>query len=310
MFFISAGCSYSQVPNRDITWPVHVQKAFGLETNEVYHSASGGTGNRIISRKVIHAVTQALKTHKPEDLLVGILWSGCDRHSLVIQENEKTYNKCTKIGLPNTYSEFLKDKQRLADKRLSFNNPLYIGHPAEFNHFLRYRRDDPGEFNHYTLNAHWDDELTFIYYNNFVDTLGSLVQTCEDILRTEWFLKKHNIKYFMAEYDFDTFFFAGISDQTASLLGYDKDCPAVYSNHQKYKCDVHHPDVKYLYDMIDKDYWLPIKHLGDWVRNVSKFDYRDPKDPHPSTEQHIDFTKQIILPFLEKKYGITKSKLP
>lgn len=292
MFFISAGCSYSEVPNTDVTWPVHVQKALGLEDSNTDHTGVGAVGNLFISRKVIYHVTEALKTHKPEDLLVGIMWSGCDRHSFIMQGNEGLYNKATKSCMSDNYEELLKEKKE--DYRLFFNNPLGIA----------------DEFNHHTLNCHWGDELTVTYYNNFVDPLGSLVQTCENILRTEWFLKKHNIKYFMTEYDFDTFFFAGVPDHHASLFGYDKDCPAVHSNHQKYKCDVYHPDIKYLYDMIDKDYWLPIKHLGDWATNVSKFDYRDPNDPHPSTEQHIDFTKQIILPFLEKKYGITKSKLP
>jgi hypothetical protein len=298
MFFISGGCSYSQVPNTDITWPVHVQKAFGLAQHEVDHTAIGASGNKIISRRVIHRVLKALKTHKPEDLLVGILWSGCDRHSLMLRENPRTYNKCTKLMfMPHTYAEFLKAKPSIVDMvHTNFNNPVTIG--------------DDTQFNHYILNSHWEDELTVTYYNDFVDALGSIVQTCEDILRTEWFLKKHNIKYFMAEYDFDTFFYAGVPDHYTVTADYDKDCLALECNDQKHKCDVYDPDIKYLYDMIDKDYWLPIDNLASWAKNVSKFDFRDPPDPHPSTEQHIDFTNQIILPFLKNKYGMSCPQLP
>ena len=306
MFFISGGCSYSQVPKDgvgtiappDITWPVHVQKAFGLAQHEVDHTAIGASGNKIISRRVIHRVLKALKTHNPEDLLVGILWSGCDRHSVMLRENPRTYDKCTKLqSIPHTYAEFLKEKDVRGAQMVStnFNTPLTIG--------------DDTQYNHYILNPHWEDELTVTYYNDFVDALGSIVQTCEDILRTEWFLKKHNIKYFMAEYDFDTFFYGGIPDHYAEIANYDKDCLALRCNAQKYKCDVYDPDIKYLYDMIDKDYWLPIDNLGSWVKNVSKFDFRDPEDPHPSTEHHIDFTNQIILPFLKNKYGMSCSQL-
>ena len=297
MFFISAGCSYSQVPNTDLTWPVHVQKELGLENHEVQHTAIGASGNKLISRRVIHYVLKALKTHKPEDLLVGIMWSGCDRHTLLLQENPKTYNNCTKLQMmPDTYAEFLKEKKGILSDRMFFNNPVATG--------------DVAQFNHYILNAHWNDVLTTTYYNNFVDGLGSIVQTCEDILRTEWFLKQHNIKYFMTEYDFDTFFYAGIPDHFAKLYGYDDDCPALQSNADTHKCDVHHPDIEHLYNMIDKDYWLPINNLGDWAKNVSKFDFRAPDDPHPSTKQHKDFTNQIILPFIRDKYGISKPQLP
>jgi hypothetical protein len=292
MYFVSAGCSYSQVPNTDITWPVHVQKAFNLDDDHVRHLGIGAIGNEMISKLVIYNVNDLLKTHKPEDLLVGIMWSGCDRHLLTIRESERVYSKATKLGLPESYSEI--DECKPYRPRNYFQSPTKIA--CE-------------EYNYYTLNCHWNDELTINYYNRFVDPLGSLISTCEHILRTEWFLKQHNIKYFMCAYDFDTFMYAGIPGPNIGY-GYDEDCPALQINSNKQYDTIDHPDVKYLYDMIDKTYWLPITDLRHWVKNVSKFDFRDPTDPHPSTEQHIDFTKQIILPFLEKIYNITPVKLP
>jgi antitoxin component of MazEF toxin-antitoxin module len=98
MFFISAGCSYSQVPNTDVTWPAHLQKQLDLTDEQVIHAGVGAIGNSMISRRTIYHVTQALKTHKPEDLLVGILWSGCDRHNFILRETENIYNKSTKLS--------------------------------------------------------------------------------------------------------------------------------------------------------------------------------------------------------------------
>jgi hypothetical protein len=293
MYFVSAGCSYSQVPNTDTTWPVHVQEAFNLDDDHVRHLGIGAIGNEMISKIAIYNVNDLLKTHKPEDLLVGIMWSGCDRRVLTLRESKRVYDKATKIIQPESYDEIEKDRFYRSSKRNEYRNPINLA---------------CNEFNYYTLNAHWKDELTLKYYNDFVDPLNSVMQTCEHMLRVEWFLKMHNIKYFMCAYDFDTFFYAGVHGGVCHL--YDEDSPAFNINSNNHN-PLEHPDVKYLYDMIDRTYWLPITDLGDWARNVSKYEYRDPDhDPHPSTEQHKDFTHRIILPFIEKMYGISPAKLP
>ena len=56
---------------------------------------------------------------------------------------------------------------------------------------------------------------------------------------------------------------------------------------------------------IDKDYFLPINNLGQWANEYQEIDFARERDPHPSTEQHKDFTQQIILPFLLEKYNIS-----
>ena len=49
--FISGGCSYSQVPNRDQGWPVHLHELSCIRY--VSHTGHGAVGNDIISRKLI-----------------------------------------------------------------------------------------------------------------------------------------------------------------------------------------------------------------------------------------------------------------
>ena len=69
-------------------------------------------------------------------------------------------------------------------------------------------------------------------------------------------------------------------------------------------------EINLIYNEIDKNYWLPVKNLQDWVTNISVHQHTrmnaegTPADPHPSTDQHRDFTQQIILPFLLEKYNI------
>lgn len=291
MHFVSAGCSYSQVPNTDTAWPVHVQEAFKLSDDEVTHLGSGAIGNEMISRLVIYHVNNLLKSHKPEDLLVGIMWSGCDREVVIQGQSKRIFEKATPIPeLENiSYEQFIVDKTRRAkDYREVYNNPLSLA---------------TNESIYYTLNSHWTDELTVTYYENFVDELSSIIKTCEHILRTEWFLKNHNIKYFMTEYDIDVFLFGGVPNMNRHI--YSANCPALGIN-SRGKNISNHPDVKYLYDMIDKSYWLPVNSLGEWANQVSIYDYARERDPHPSTEQHKDFTQQVILPFLLKKYNISQ----
>ena len=73
---ITGGCSYSQVPNLDVTWPLPLQESLGVRY--VAHTGHGAAGNQLISRKVISKVIEAIELgHKPEDMLVGVMWSGC-----------------------------------------------------------------------------------------------------------------------------------------------------------------------------------------------------------------------------------------
>jgi len=66
-----------------------------------------------------------------------------------------------------------------------------------------------------------------------------------------------------------------------------------------------HPEVNYLYKMIDKDTFLPVRHMHDWVNHVSEHDFPRKGDPHPGSEQHKDFVDQVILPFILEKYNIS-----
>jgi hypothetical protein len=230
---ITAGCSFSQVPNTDITWPVHLSE--WLEPEKTYYLGQGAAGNGIISRKVIYTITEALKTYNSNEILVGIMWSGVDRSELYSLRQLD----CTHLSTPPEYT-----------------NPLSI----------------IDEKNYYIVNAHWTDKLSTDYYRYLHTPENSILNTLEHVLRTQWFLEKHNIKYFMTEYKYNS----------------------VNGNVVRSK------DILFLLNQINKDYWLPIKNMYEWAVSRSNLPFDREGDDHPSTAQHKKMVKKILIPFLIK----------
>jgi hypothetical protein len=167
---VTAGCSYSQVPNRDAAWPIPLHNY--LKPAKTLFLGQGAAGNGIISRKVIKHVTKMLETYKPENMLVCIMWSGYDRREY--------------------YSTTPQDTTYIDCANNAYRNPLNIN-------------QDDKECNWYLLNNHWDDTLTTTFYKHFFNEQDSLIIAIEHILRTQWFLEMHKIPYFMTQYDYDTF---------------------------------------------------------------------------------------------------------
>lgn len=130
-------------------------------------------------------------------------------------------------------------------------------------------------FNWYMLNSVDGKQnkfgLTNLYYKNLYSITESYISTIEHILRVQWFLEKNNINYFMSTY-----------------------------TNQVLPVDIRNiTEIKYLYDQINFDKFLPVEGEFEWCK---KF-YEDkflPNDNHPTTEQHKYFVEQVIYPFLEK----------
>jgi hypothetical protein len=166
---LTGGCSFSQVPNSDVTWPVHLCEALGLEG---IHGGRGAAGNGIISRLATYNLIELLKTYKPEEILVGIMWSGADRHDMY--SNDENF--------PHT-------KIFYGDDHEVYRNPLKIA----------------GKHKHYILNSHWTDESTETFFKKLHDRINMYIITIEHILRMQFMLKSMGIKYFFTSYAPDTF---------------------------------------------------------------------------------------------------------
>jgi hypothetical protein len=165
---ITSGCSFSVANKWGDTWPRHLSRAY--PEFEYRHTGLSSQGNGLISRRVIYEVTEALKTHRPEDILVGIMWSGIDR-----------------------YDFYTRDA-----KGLDTNIDNWEENPTKFI-------NPPTGGNWVILNWNWQNEYAKQYYTTFYDRIGSLIYSLEHILRTQWFLKAKNIPYFMTTYTKEVF---------------------------------------------------------------------------------------------------------
>lgn len=259
-YFISTGCSFTEVPfvelngisdpdlslyphPKALSWPVHVNNHL---TNCIpLYKGKGGSGNGIISRTTIYEVNSALKKYNPEDILVGVMWSGAYRQELYSTDPKLEFhavNNCT----------------------VNQNNPASVG----------------GSYSFYKVMPYWNDELSTWYYKNIYDDIGAYIETLENILRVQWFLKSHKIRYFMTSY------FPEVFPKTDELLN--------------------HIDIKYLYDMIEFNEFLDVDNEYEWCvrKQDPKIESWDPygaRIPHPNTKLHKAFADEVIIPHLQKK---------
>jgi hypothetical protein len=240
---ITGGCSFSDCSNEHTkTWPKHLAEI--LAAYKPVHTGQGSHGNGIISRKVIYEVQHYLQQGvNPEDILVGVMWSGPNRYDIFSDAS------------PPGYNDSANEETNL------YENPTkFVRENSEKQWYI---------FNHSWQKNYFNSAYYKLYHNEVMHQL----LTVEHILRVQWFLKSLNIKYFMSCYTDKVF-----SDKFTS-----------------------HPEVKYLYDLIDFDQFLPIKGEYEWCRDISAFEFPDPNDMHPGSEQHQDFVKKVVSPWLESK---------
>jgi len=193
----------------------------------------------MISRQVMYAVEQALKSHSATDILVGLFWSVADRH------------------------EFYND-QRV----IEFVDQTHWGNPTSLDRYVPSSRTKK----HWVLiNPHYTKTYSETYYRMFHNSIDSVIKTCEHVLRTQWYLQKHGIRYFMSTFTQETF----------------------------RKLD--HPEVSWLYNQIDHDVFLPVKGIYEWAVESSGMKFETDDLIHPTTAQNQLFTDQVIWPFLKER---------
>jgi hypothetical protein len=164
---ITSGCSFSDVSN-NFSWPCHLTTSYNIECN---HLGLGSQGNGLIARKAVYAVHSALKQgYKPEEILVGIMWSGHDRHDIYFQHLSNQLN--------NT------DHWRY--------NPTHVV------------ENDSGGW--LIMNSHWTEKTNKIYYTHLHDHVNQRVLTFEKILWVQNYLDNLGIKYFMTDFMRDNYY--------------------------------------------------------------------------------------------------------
>lgn len=173
MILVTGGCSFSEPISPWITtWPKHLEN--NLTVTSAHHTGLGCAGNGLISRSVIYKVTQLLKENNGKDILVGIMWSGPNRHEVFIDKEDITEPIIHGMTVPD-------------------------GNGAVFNPYNFMDTQDNNVW--LLLHPHNnDDSISRAYYKHLHNSEGSYINTLEHILRTQWFLQCNGIKYFMTTY--------------------------------------------------------------------------------------------------------------
>lgn len=249
-FFVSAGCSFSAVPYFDghISWPKY------LATNIFKHAQRKhiykmGCGNGLISKSLIYELSNALKTIKGKDMFVGIMWSDSNRL-------EAYFSKTTSLNY------------NYIDGGPGYQNPQNIKTFDEHNSI----EENDLDRNYYMINPSFDDSISKNYYNNFFDDIGSKIQSLENILRVQWFLKLHEIPYV----------FMSMNDN-------------VLPN----ESEKNYLNIGHLFDMLDLKNYIK-KDLMSFS-NESNLPFHPIDNMHPSGTQHAQFCEKIIVPHLVNK---------
>jgi len=232
---VTSGCSFSQtITKRHQNWPRFLEKE--INPKQFISKGLGSQGNGLISRSIIYEVHELLSQGiDSNDILVGIMWSGPNR------------------------SEYYWDKEERGGEWRSKYHDGWMTNPANFN-----PNDRNGGW--IITNPWWDSTKT--YYKYFHDDTYGQILTLEHILRTQWFLEKHNIKYFMMNYMNETFEYI---NKDACL---------------------------HLRDQIDWTKFISTQGCYEWCL-LTNPDYLDDTS-HPSAEGSENYTKEIIIPYLEK----------
>jgi hypothetical protein len=253
----TSGCSFSDTQNwRSYkTWPK--QLADQLNIKDWFNEGRGGQSNNLIRMRIIYRVSELLKTYKPEDILVGVMWSGPDRVGIHFDKNILNEDKTGKVWV-DAYN-FIPESLDTVWK------PLLLSH---------------------------EGVLQKQYYKYFHNPIGGVISTLHDILYTQKFLESAGVKYFMTnawnifEFKWDHWGqYKGTSETKNQNIG----------SHP----DLAKPDLKWISDLIEWSKFIPVEGEWEWISQLNpNRDYI--KEHHPSEEEHYEFTKQIIIPFLNE----------
>lgn len=170
---LTAGCSFSECINYDQnhnednkTWPVFLREKLGTEH---YSEAMGSQGNGLVSRRVQYRISELLKTYQPEDILVGIMWTGRDRFEFYFEQP---------VEFTTNIDGWIENPTRVAE-------------------------GDTGGW--VILNPHWKHEHNPPFYRHYYNETAAQLYTIEHILNCQRYLDLLGIRYFFTQ-AFDSVF--------------------------------------------------------------------------------------------------------
>lgn len=257
---ITSGCSFSDISN-GYTWPLHLSSSYNISS---CHTGLSSQGNGLIARKALYAVHRALMQGiNPEEILVGIMWSGPDRHD--------TYF--------STMSDQLKDDVKKIDT-MRINPTSFV-------------EGDSGGW--LIMNNNWKEKTSRIYYSHLHDFINHRINTYEKILWVQSQLKVLGINYFMVPYTNEVF-----NDITPDTNNYIHTNPNLLW--MKNLVDWSHwLPVKSMHDWCYK-YWTDDDFGTMTFQRIEDGVWITWPDNHPTEIMHKRFVEEIVLPHIETSF--------
>jgi hypothetical protein len=281
---VIAGCSFTQ-HNRSETWHHNIKEDIS-DKSTLHNVGIGGAGNYTISTMCINKVSELLKKGiSPEDILVITQWSGISRKSFIGD------NRPSILSVDFRHCEAASEIKSLASKNGQSKFCWDIGKKNNENYWTHYK------------DNYWSDECAFI-------------ETLENILRTQWFLKSSNIKFLMfLGWDLFTNADEG-QNMHPSWRGWFKandgrgqwDKRVAYKNRANELLKDIYQWSAHLWNMIDFSHFTFFENenvkFGGMIQwgqqNLSHNDwYCGPNDVHPSRKVQAGFYKNHIYPWIE-----------
>jgi len=304
---VTGGCSFSETKNCvDYTvkgvsydnleydtykpWPLHLEDV--VSNSKVHNMAVPGAGNGYIIRSVIWKVDKLLREGiKPQ---VFVQLTSMDRKELLLDVD---------------------DASSETDKNLLIHYITTLD--------ARFKRKDGGiqweNVKKHNLNKLWikhsysEDSIMKYWYKYYNSKESSFVETIEQILRLQWYLKLHKINYKIFS---GWNIFIGQTSAVTEDFDMNQRETNVASKHLGSYLKSNFKELYTLWEMVDWDnFWFQstTQHpyisgyggITEWSDNNLPFEdryitgdrtYEDgsPLDSHPSDKAHKEFAKQVV----------------
>jgi len=188
----SDGCSFSSENLYRQTWPLYIQEKYDFK--RYVHMGNPASGNELIAERVIYALQTLLdKGHSPNDLYLGVVWSGIERKELFVsvQETDK-------------YSELDDSVKREGENTLIMSNRSNVFsntkgvRPGIENNPNGYLKSGGLPYQEVWWRNKSQRDYFNLWYDNFYSVEKQFIDTLKSILLVQTFCERHNIKYFMS----------------------------------------------------------------------------------------------------------------
>jgi hypothetical protein len=259
-YLVAGGCSFTAAG-----WTVELCKHLGTIRHDY---ANAGLSNDVIAPSVVYGVERLLNNGVDvNDILVGVMWSGVDRKSFFKREltDPNLYNIHNYDSSKENYTFMIKEDYPITETI----------HPPHW--LIR----DYSQGCYAVQNFCYDTREAKAWYQSCLyDSFASRLKTLEKMIWIQSYLKEKNVDYFMSTF----------RNQVLELDQDDQDTADPNAEESSVN-----PNFVWLNNLLDKDYFLPIRSYQDLLP-------ADEQDRHPEEHDDVKLVADYILPFIEKMY--------